>query len=397
MFLKLMLIFVPVSIALSYAHANPLLVFVTSALAIVPLADRLAQSTERVAGCLGSTIGGLLNASLGNAPEIIIGAFALKAGLPNVVKASITGSILMNLLISPGLAMIVGGWRREKQHFNRASTRMAAALLMLAAIGLIIPSVFQFSTRQEVALSLEIAFVLIGLYVFCMVFTLMTHKHLFAEDETLAEEEREDPVHGGLGKSLAMLAVITIFLAIVSESLTDALGEATKTLGLTEVFAGVIVVGVLGNIAELFAAIRFARINKMDLVIGSTMGAALQVALVVAPVLLFVSYAFDDPMDLEFTLFEVVALTLSVLVVGNLTRDGESNWFEGVMLLAVYLMFAIGFFFLPKPRPRTMKPPAAEAPAVEEPAAEARAIAPENGVRVNRRWASVATVSPVRR
>jgi Ca2+:H+ antiporter len=348
MFLKILLLCVPLSIGLAYFEASPLLVFLTSALAIVPLADRLAQSTERVAGYLGSTVGGLLNASLGNAPEIIIGAFALKNGLPNVVKASITGSILMNLLISPGLAMIVGGWGRKKQVFNRANTRMAAALLMLASIGLIIPSVFQFSNEVEVALSLEIAVVLIVMYLLCLVFTLVTHKHLFAEDETLAEEEREDPVHASLGRSLATLAVITVLLALVSESLTDALGEATKALGLSEIFAGVIVVGVLGNIAELFAAIRFASVDKMDLVVGSTLGAALQVALVVAPALLFISYGFGHPMDLEFTLFEVVALTLSVVVVGNVTRDGESNWFEGVMLLAVYLMFAIGFYFMPQ-------------------------------------------------
>lgn len=348
MFLKLMLLFVPISIGLSwFAEDQALLIFLTSALAIIPLADRLAQSTERVAGCLGSTIGGLLNASLGNAPEIIIGAFALKNGLPNVVKASITGSILMNMLISPGLAMIVGGWRREKQLFNRDSTRMAAALLMLAAIGLIIPSVFQFSNNEEVALSLEIAVVLIVLYVLCMVFTLVTHKHLFAEAETLEEEERDDPARGRLGKSLATLAVVAVLLAVVSESLTDALGPATAKLGLSEIFAGVIVVGVLGNIAELFAAVRFAKVDKMDLVIGSTLGAALQVALVVAPVLLFISYAFAAPMDLEFTLFEVVAVTLSVVVVGNVTRDGESNWFEGAMLLAVYLMFAVAIYSMP--------------------------------------------------
>lgn len=348
MFLKLMLIFVPISIGLSrFTEDQELLVFLTSALAIIPLADRLAQSTEKVAACLGSTIGGLLNASLGNAPEIIIGAFALKNGLPNVVKASITGSILMNMLISPGLAMIVGGWRREKQKFNRAGTRMAAALLMLAAIGLIIPSVFQFSSTQEVALSLEIALVLIVLYCLFMVFTLVTHKHLFAEAEALEEQERQDPGRGQLGKPLATLAVVAVLLAIVSESLTDALGAATAALGLSEIFAGVIVVGVLGNIAELFAAIRFAKADKMDLVIGSTLGAALQVALVVAPVLLFVSYAFATPMDLEFTVFEVVAVTLSIIVVGNLTRDGESNWFEGSMLLAVYLMFAVAIYSMP--------------------------------------------------
>lgn len=351
MILKLMLVFVPVSIGLNWFGGNELLIFATSALAIIPLADRLAQSTERVASYLGSTIGGLLNASLGNAPEIIIGAFALKAGLPNVVKASITGSILMNLLISPGLAMIIGGWRRDKQSYNQASVRIASALLMLAAIGLIIPSVFEFSKTKEIEeeLSLEIAVLLFVLYALCMLFTLVTHKHLFAEDESLEEEVHADSGQSGLGKSLSVLAVIAVLLAIVSEALTGSLESATKALNLSEIFAGVIVVGVLGNIAELFAAIRFAKADKMDLVMGSTLGAALQVALVVAPVLLFISYAFTPHMDLNFSLFEVVAITLSVVVVGNLTRDGESNWFEGAMLISVYVMFALGIYFLPPP------------------------------------------------
>ncbi|MFN0052478.1 MAG: calcium/proton exchanger [Planctomycetales bacterium] len=352
MFLRLMLAFVPICIGLAWFKASPLLVFVTAALAIVPLANQLAQATERVAGYLGDTVGGLLNASLGNAPEVIIGAFALKNGLPNVVKGSITGSILMNLLIAPGLAMILGGWRREKQKFNRTATRTAILLLMLAAIGLIIPSVFQFSNAEvEVELSREIAIVLFILYALSLVFTLFTHRHLFAEAQVLQEEQKEqglgDRPRAGLWVSLGLLAAIAVVLAVVSEVLTDALDPATKALGLSEVFAGVIVVGVLGNIAELFAAIRFARSDKMDLAMASTLGASTQVALVVAPALLFISYAFRNPMDLEFTLFEVVAITLTIFVVGNVTRDGESNWFEGTVLVALYALFALGFYFMP--------------------------------------------------
>jgi Ca2+:H+ antiporter len=345
MVLKILLLFVPVAIGLAWTHADPLWVFAVSAIAIIPLADQLAQSTEKVAGYLGSTIGSLLNASLGNAPEIIIGAFALKNGLPNVVKASITGSILMNLLIAPGLAMLIGGWRREKQTFNPTTTRTLAALMMLAAIGLLIPSAFGISTRaKEGELSLEIAIVLFVLYMLSLLFTLVTHKHLFSESE---EEEHENEP-GGLPKALGILAVVAVLLALVSEALTDALDPATEALGLSAVFAGVIVVGVLGNIAELFAAIRFAKADKMDLAMGSTLGAAAQVALVVAPVLLFLSYAFGNEMNLHFSTFEVVAITLAVFVVGNLTRDGESNWLEGVMLVAVYLMFGLGVYFLPE-------------------------------------------------
>lgn len=346
MFLKILLLFVPVAIGLSWADANPLLVFAMSAIAIIPLADLLAKSTERVASFLGSTIGSLLNASLGNAPEIIIGAFALKAGLPNVVKASITGSILMNLLIAPGLAMLIGGWKREKQSFNPMSTRTTAALLMLAAIGLLIPSAFGMSTpAREGELSIEIAIVLFVLYMLSLLFTLVTHKHLFAEDS----EEEAGEEGGSLPKALGILAVVAVLLAVVSEALTGALDPATEALGLSDVFAGVIVVGVLGNVAELFAAIRFAKADKMDLAMGSTLGAATQVALVVAPVLLALSYAFGHEMDLHFSTFEVVAITLAVFVVGNLTRDGESNWLEGVMLVAVYIMFGMGVYFLPEP------------------------------------------------
>lgn len=344
MFLKILLLFVPVAIGLSWTDANPLLVFALSAVAIIPLADLLAKSTERVAGFLGSTVGSLLNASLGNAPEIIIGAFALKAGLPNVVKASITGSILMNLLIAPGLAMLIGGWKREKQSFNPMSTRTTAALLMLAAIGLLIPSAFGMSTpAREGELSIEIAIVLFVLYMLSLLFTLVTHKHLFAEEEEAGKEG------GSLPKALGILAVVAVLLAVVSEALTGALDPATEALGLSDVFAGVIVVGVLGNVAELFAAIRFARADKMDLAMGSTLGAATQVALVVAPVLLALSYAFGHEMNLHFSTFEVVAITLAVFVVGNLTRDGESNWLEGVMLVAVYIMFGMGVYFLPDP------------------------------------------------
>lgn len=355
MFLKALLVFVPIAIVLPWFNAGPMLVFAASSLAIIPLAERLAKSTERVAGFLGSTVGGLLNASLGNAPEIIIGAFALKNNLPDVVKASITGSILMNLLISPGLAMLVGGWNRKKQLFNPAVTRIASALMMLAAIGLIIPSVFHFSSHvQEEKLSLRIAIVLFTLYVLSLVFTLITHKHLFKEDETLNEEERalEQATNykpGGLGPALGWLSFVAFLLAIVSERLTGALDPATNALGLSDVFAGVIVVGVLGNVAELFAAIRFAKVDKMDLAMGSTLGAATQVALVVAPSLLFLSYFLGDvPMDLQFSIFEAVAITLAVSVISNLTRDGESNWFEGAMLLAVYTMFAVGIYFLPE-------------------------------------------------
>jgi Ca2+:H+ antiporter len=350
MILRLLLVFVPIAIGLRYAGVDQMWTFAAAAVAIIPLANLLTEATERVAGFLGPTVGGLLNASLGNAPEIIIGAFALKNGLPGVVKASIAGSILSNLLLAPGLAMLIGGWKREKQKFNAISAGVTAGLMMLASVGLIIPSLFKMTSMSaEEELSLEIAVLLFVLYGLSLMFSLVTHKHWFGAgaghgDETPAEESRS-----GLQKGLAMLAGTAVVLAVVSEILTDALEPATKAMGLSEVFAGVIVVGVLGNVSGIFSAVRFARNDNMELSLAATLGAAQQVALVVAPVLVFLSYAFGPPMDLLFTPFEVVAITLAVLIVAKLTADGESNWFEGAMLITVFLMFALGFYFLPVP------------------------------------------------
>lgn len=352
MVLKVLLIFVPICIALRWFEAPALWVFATAALAIVPLANLLARSTEKVSAFLGPTVGALLNSSLGNAPEMIIAGFALKNGLQEVVKASLTGSMLMNLLIAPGLAMVVGGWGRERQKFGREAASMSASLMMLASIGLIIPSLFHWTKPSDAEeLSLEIAIILFALYALSLLFSLHTHRHLFAGEEP-AHRETGSGRHGGLGKALAQMLSAALALAIVSEVLTSALDAATHALGLSDLFAGVIVVGVLGNIAELFTVVRFARANKMDLAIGVTLGAATQVALVVAPVLVFLSYGFGDPLELLFTQFEVVALALAVTVVGQLTRDGESTWMEGAMLVAVYLMFAIGFYYFPDAAPK---------------------------------------------
>jgi Ca2+:H+ antiporter len=351
MILRSLLVFVPIAIALRFAGVDPLWTFAAAAVAIIPLANLLSESTEKVASYLGSMVGGLLNASLGNAPEIIISAFALKNGLPSVVKASITGSILSNLLLAPGLAMLIGGWKREKQTFNAISAGLTAGLMMLASVALIIPSLFNLtSPTVEAELSLEIAVVLFVLYGLSLFFSLVTHKHLFGSGEANGDEKSGEGSRQGLKRALAMLAGTAVILAIVSEILTDALEPATKTMGLSEVFAGVIVVGVLGNVSEIFAAVRFSQSDNMELALAATLGAAQQVALVVAPVLIFMSYAIGPPMNLLFTPFEVVALTLAVLVVSKLTADGESNWFEGVMLIALFLMFALGFYYLPVPQ-----------------------------------------------
>lgn len=347
--LNLLLIFVPVALALDWLKADPILVFVASALAIVPLAGLMGRATEQLTNYTGQTVGGLLNASLGNAPELIIALFALKEGLHAVVKASITGSILGNTLFTLGLSMFLGGLRHSRQKFNQTAASMNAGLLMLAAIALVVPALFKFtSIRQEHELSLEIAVVLFAIYLLSLVFTLKTHAHLFAEKAGAHEEEdRGGEPPWSRNKALGILALVTLGVAAMSETLVGAVEPATGRLGLTPVFAGVILLATVGNAAELSNAIRFARKDKMDLTFGIAVGASLQVALFVAPMLVFASYLLGKPLDLLFTPFEVAAVTIAVLIVGRVTTDGESHWMEGAMLVGVYLILAYAFYFLP--------------------------------------------------
>lgn len=342
--LKWLLIFVPVSIALSWAEAGPTWVFLAACLAIVPLADMLAKATEHLAELLGPSVGGVLSATLGNGPELIVCGFALSKGLVPVVKSAIIGSVLMNVLLLPGLAMLIGGLSRPHQTFNKSTAGMSAALLTLASIGLVVPALFSLaSPTVKNELSLEIASLLFVLYLLSLVFSMKTHRQLFTVATVPNDHAKES--RSGLGVALAKLCGIAVVLAVVSEILTDALDPALAALRLSETFAGVIVLGSLGNVAQLIAAIRFGRADKMDLAMSSTVGAATQATLAMAPLLVFVGLAMGAPMDLQFSTFEVIAITLSVIVVGQLIRDGESNWFEGAMLIGVYGIFALGFYF----------------------------------------------------
>jgi Ca2+:H+ antiporter len=344
MFLKALLIFVPVAIVLDWLKAPELVVFAVACLAIVPLADQLARSTERLAEFLGPTLGGLLNATLGNAPELIIGGLALSKGLSEVVKSSIIGSILMNLLLLLGIAMVVGGFGRVKQTFNSSAAGMSAALLTLASIGLIVPALLHHTDQDEPPeVSRQISIVLFLMYLLSLVFTMFTHRQLFAKEEPAAEEPRASGAEKG--KVVGILVITAVFLGYISEIMTDSLDPAIKALGFSETFAGIIVLGSLGNVAQLIATVRFARADKMDLAMGTTVGAATQAALALAPFLVAAGLVMGQPMDLLFSQFEVVALALAVLVVGQFTRDGESNWMEGAMLIGVYVIFAIGFYF----------------------------------------------------
>jgi Ca2+:H+ antiporter len=299
---------------------------------------------------VGAGIGALLNASLGNAAELIIALVAMREGLHDVVKASLTGSIIGNILLVLGVAMFAGGLKYERQKFNQTASGMGASLLLLAAVGLIIPALFHFTAADrgvaiERELSLTISLVLFAIYVASLLFTLKTHRHLYAGEAHNAADLGEQPWTRGV--SITVLTVVTCLVALMSEMLVGALEPAAHQLGLTQVFVGVILVALVGNAAEHSTAVMVAVKNKMDLAYGIAVGSSLQIALLVAPVLVFASYLFGTPLDLIFTPFEVAAVTISVLSVGLVAMDGESNWMEGVMLVGVYLMLAIAFFFLP--------------------------------------------------
>ncbi len=360
MSLNWLLVFIPLAIVLNLLGFDPILVFAVSALAIIPLAHLMGNATEALAEHFGPTLGALLNATLGNAPEIIISVFALRRGLINIVKSSLTGSIIGNLLLGLGLSMVAGGLKVKTQTFDSRVARNNGALLVLAAFGLIIPATYRVippaGDDASRHVSLEIAVILFLVYLGSLVFTLINNKAVVGKPGVEAEKEEagianEGPPEPSVGwsrnKALAILSGVTIALAIMSEVLTGAIEPAAEAMGLTPLFAGVFLLAVVGNAAELLNAIRFARRDKMDLAIGITVGASIQVALLVAPVLVFAGFFMGQDMNLLFTRYEMWAVILAVFITRTLIYDGESTWLEGLMLVAIYLMLAIGFFHLP--------------------------------------------------
>ena len=378
-----LLICVPIAIAMKIMHASPTWLFIVACLAVVPLAGWMGKATEHLAEKVGEGIGGLLNATFGNAAELIIALIALQKGLFGVVKASITGSIIGNILLVLGLSFVAGGVKFPEQRFNRTAARSSVTTLILAAIALLLPTVFHrtagesWTPQLEQNLSLGIAVVLILTYAATLTFSLVTHKKLFSgtshaapehspDDElerktdaeisivpttTTGHELSESEGHGegwSKGKSIGVLVVATVFVALMSEFLVGSVEAARETLGLTEVFVGVIVVAIIGNAAEHSTSVLMAMRNKPDLSIAIALGSSIQIALFVAPVLVFASYAFGKPLNLEFTIPEVAAVLASVGIVSQIAGDGESNWLEGAQLLAVYAVLGILFFFLPE-------------------------------------------------
>ncbi|HXA10104.1 MAG TPA: calcium/proton exchanger [Chthoniobacterales bacterium] len=353
--LDLLLVAGPVAIALRYVPAwrNETLLFLVAAIAIVPLAGWMGRATEQLAARSGSGIGGLLNATFGNAAELIIGLVALSKGLTGVVKASIAGSIIGNLLLVLGASLLVGGLRHPKQTFNQTAARVSATSLGLAGIALLIPTVFHVAAAGpsagrtatiEARLSVAIVLVLFLTYFLSLLFHLVTHRELF-EGSSLAGQDDETP--WPLWQSVTALAIATAFVAWLSEFLVGSIEAARRTLGLPEIFVGVVVIAFVGNAAEHSTAVWSAWKNKMDLSLGIATGSSLQMALFVTPVLVLASYGFGRPMNLEFSLPEIASIIFSIWIVGKISGDGESNWYEGVQLLAVYVIIALLFFFLP--------------------------------------------------
>ena len=359
--LTALLLFVPIAAAGDWLAWPGVAVFACAALAIVPLAGLMGRATESLAARLGDGVGGLLNATFGNAAELIIALMALHRGLHDVVKASLTGSIIGNVLLVLGVAMVVGGIGRERQTFDRSAAAVGSTLLALAAIGLVIPAVYHWALESELqrkaltltheatlenGLAAEIAVVLFVVYLLHLWFSLRTHHHLYAGQHDAPTDTAHR--HGRPTAAMVTLLVATLLVAWMSELLVGTVEEAAHALGLTEVFVGVIVVAIIGNAAEHATAVLVARKNHMDLAMNIAIGSSIQVALLVAPVLVFASYFIGPhPMDLRFTTFEVVAVGLAMFVVNLVAQDGESNWLEGVLLLAVYAVLGGAFYMLP--------------------------------------------------
>ena len=353
--LNWLLIFIPVTFWLEFTHASDTFVFGAAALAILPLAGLLGTATEQLAVRTGSTIGGLLNATFGNATELIIAFFALSAGKFSVVKASLTGSIIGNLLLVLGLSIFLGGLRYAKQTFNPHAAQVTASLLTISVIAFLVPALFDLTERSlgvgaatvridDTHLALGVSLVLIGLYIANLIFSLVTHRDMLSEsDDSQGDEESWNPL-----VAVGVLLVATVLVGFMSEYLVGSIEGFTTDLGLSEFFVGLIIIPIVGNAAEHAAAVMFALKNKMGLSVTIALGSATQIALFAAPLLVVLSFVVQKPMDLILNnSLELVALIGAVFIANSVARDGETNWLEGLMLLGVYLILGTAFFFLP--------------------------------------------------
>jgi Ca2+:H+ antiporter len=351
--------FIPLAIALELLHASATVIFIAAALGVIPTAALMGRATEELAARSGPGIGGFLNVTFGNAPELIIGVFALSAGLHEVVKASLVGSILGNILLVMGASMLAGGAKRDRQNFEPRAASAQALLLLLATVALIMPAIFELvqgpglpSPRDQavaypsdvLSLSVGVAIILLLSYAAGLLFSLKTHAHLF-------NPAHDEDDHGGepwtVRRSVTMLAIAGVAVGIMSEILVGSITEASESIGLSPFFVGVIVVAIVGNAAEHWVSVYFAVRNKIDLSINIAVGSAAQIALFVAPVLVLSSFLIGPfPMALVFNGFEIGAIFLAVLIAQEITQRGDTTWFEGLQLLAVYAVLALTFFFV---------------------------------------------------
>jgi Ca2+:H+ antiporter len=351
------LLLVPISLAFHYFEASPLLVFAAAVLAIIPLAEWIRRATEQLSHLAGSVIGGLLNVTFGNMAEMILAIFVLRAGNIEVVKATITGSIVGNSLLGLGLAIVVGSWGRAKQVFDRERSGLLASLLIICVIALLIPALFDYTERgvlsgaadaariagHEEHLSLGVAVVLIAVYLGNLIYTLVTHRDVFATDE----HEEAGAAHWSWTKALLILLAATAAVALEAEMVSGALEATASALGLSEFFMGIILLPIVGNAAEYFSVIYFARQDRMGIVISIAIGASIQIVLLTAPLLVLISYLMGRPMNLVFSNpLELIAVAGAAFIVNSIAQDGETTWFEGLLLLAVYALLALAFFFV---------------------------------------------------
>jgi Ca2+:H+ antiporter len=339
----------PVAVACNVLELGAAPLFVFSSLAVIPLAAVIGESTGHLAHRLGPSSGALINATFGNLAEMIIAIFAVRAGLLEVVKASLTGSILGNLLFVGGLSMLVGGWRRESQKFNRLATEASAGQMVVAVAAMLIPTLFFTAgggaSHPELMheVSVGMAVILLITYASGLWFTFRTHQHLLRGS---GHESGGDVDVWSIKRAALTLTAVSIAMAVVAEGLVHAVEAVGHQWGLNEVFLGVVVLAMIGNAAENSSAIRFAHRNRMDLALNIVTQASVQIALFVTPALILLSFPLGHPLDMFFTTFEILAVSLAVAIVAYLVLNGESNWFEGVQLLALYMMIAVAMYFL---------------------------------------------------
>ena len=342
--LQWLLVLVPVAIVFEILHTNEIAIFVTSALAILPLAGLIGTSTEELSARTGPQVGGLLNATFGNVTELIISIFLIVEGQLAVVKASITGSIIGNCLLVLGLSFLLGGWKRQEQRFNRASAGVHSTSLVIAVVALLMPALFAFTPEstdfRTEAVSIGVGIVLLVTYAAMMWFSFVTHRSF------LRTTFEESDANWSKGRAIGTLAGATAIVALMSEFLVGALEPTVRELGISKLFIGLIVVPIVGNAAEHSSAVMLAIKDKMDVSLEIAVGSSTQIALFVAPLLIFISLMAGHPMDLIFSGFEIAAVGISAAILGFIALDGRSNWLEGTQLLAVYLIMAISFFFL---------------------------------------------------